>query len=297
MRPHQTALNYVMWMCARFFPCLLVIWSSPVRAQEAVPIRAELAVTALGVNAAVGAILAASTAWLGKRDVRRAAIQGATGGALVAVGKTLGPTRGAVTSWSGVGITALGSSVVSNAACGRSAFSEVLLPVGPFRVRVLSDGHFSPSASINAYETIVLANRMHRRGLRFDWSRTLRTGAIHFWAERQPLIHGIPGTADGVTEGGIVVLSKSAVDLNRTQTHEMIHVKQQWVWSQNFTHPIESAVRQHWGIFRLIPSWIDPGVAFAALYFLEGELAGRRRGPLYRLQEREAELYVRLREP
>jgi hypothetical protein len=138
---------------------------------------------------------------------------------------------------------------------------------------------------------------MQRRGFRFDWSRTLRTGAIHFWAERRPLIHGIPVTADGVTEGGIVVLSKYAVDLNRTQTHEMIHVKQQWLLAQNFTRPIETAVRQHWGIFRLIPSWIDPGVAFAAIYFLESELVGRRRGPLYRLLEREAELYERDREP
>jgi hypothetical protein len=246
------------------------------------------------MNTAVGALFAASRAWLGKRDIKIAAMQGAAGGALVFVGKALGPTRGTVLSWSGVGLTALGSSVVSNAGQGTDAFSDVLLPVGPLRLRFLSNGSLA-RASINAFETVVLANRMYRRGLRFDLNQSLRTGAVHFLSERRPIVYGVPGTASGVTEGSIVTVSNYAIDPAGTRTHEMIHVKQQWFLSQNFSVPVESAIRQQWGIFRVIPAWIDVGAAWASLSYLERKLAGRERGPLLRFQEREAELFERLR--
>lgn len=289
-------MPYVKWMWLRFLPWLLVVSSSTVvRAQGAAPPNGASALTALGMNSALGALFAASRAWLGKRDVKIAAIQGAAGGALVFVGKALGPTRGPVLSWSGVGLTALGSSVVSNAGQGKDAFSEVLLPVGPLRLRV-SDGTLA-SVSLNAFETVVLANRMYRRGLHFDLTQSLRAGAVHFLSERRPILYGLPGTASGVTEGSIVVVSNYAIDPARTRTHEMIHVKQQWFLSQNFSAPVENAIRQHWGIFRVIPAWIDVGVAWTSLSYLERKFVGRGRGPLLRFQEREAELFERLRPP
>jgi hypothetical protein len=141
----------------------------------------------------------------------------------------------------------------------------------------------------------VLAIRFRREGLQFDMTRSLRSGALHFLSDRRPIAPGVPGTVDGVTDGSIVILSRYALDPNRTETHEVVHVKQQWFLAQNISKPIESAIRQEWHIFRVIPAWIDPGVAWPFVSFLEQQVAGSRRGPLFRLQESEAELYERLR--
>ncbi len=287
----------VSWQRVRPFAWLPVVCQATLgHAQPAPPSKGSEALGALAANSLIGALTAASRAWLGHKGVRRATLQGAGGGALVFLGKSLAPNRGVVAAWSGVGISALGSSVISNAGSGTGAFSQVVLPVGPIRLRVLSDGRFAPRASINAYETSVFANRLSRRGLHFDLERSLRTGALHFMSERRPIVHGAPATADGVTAGGIVVLSQDAHDGNRTQTHEMIHVHQQWFLSQNFSDPIESAVRRRWSVFRVIPSWIDIGIAWSALYLLEHALTRGEHGPLFRLEEREADLFERLRE-
>lgn len=262
-------------------------------AQQVAQERTAARLTVFGANTLIGALVAVSGAWRGARDLRRAAVQGAGGGALVFVGKSLGPDRGTWVALSGYGLTAIGSSVVSNAAQGKDLASNLLLPAGPLRIHLRSEGRFGVRVAVNAYDTFVLVNRLSRPGLEFDLERTIHTGAVHFTSSRRPIVHDVPGTVDGVTDGSIVVLSAFALDPGGTQSHEMVHVKQDMFLSQNVDSPVENAIRERWAGFERIPAWIELGVFWPALLSLEQRIAGRDRGPLVRLQQAEARVLER----
>src|SRR5688500_8293306 len=140
-------------------------------------------------NMAIAGSTAAIGALFSHRPVLKAFAIGAAAGAGMFVGKLSIATEGPVGAWGGRQIGAISSSVVANAATGRSPFDEVVLPVGLVRLYITpATGKVQPSVDLAGVMSTVAA--AGRPGTSFDAKESLRNGAIIF---KQPWTSDPPG--------------------------------------------------------------------------------------------------------
>ena len=216
------------------------------------------------------------------KPVTRALLTGAFGGALHGSAKITAPHLGLPA----VALGAVGTSIVANAGRGAGMLDEVMLPLGPARLRLSTDGPRRINVALNAYEGAMLVSRLMKPGMRVDWQWSLQSGAVVLrTADR---IYGGGRRANGLTSGSVITLTDRAWFPEEVFNHERVHVQQQWFLHEVWGRPIEMRLRERTRELRWIPGWLEIGFVTPALVSLESNTIGVN-GPLRSLRESEAE--------
>lgn len=179
----------------RYLVCLPVVCASqamPAEAQVLEPVpgsewrsswSGEL--STLGINALVGGVTAAVPQLRrgGRGNLLDRFARGALGGSVGYAGKRLTVER-----WDGAGFlgretSAVGASMVSNAARGRPLLSEVVLPLGPVRLHVRRTDAVAVNAKLDLAATAAIAYAATRPDTRLDLGKSLSAGAPVFFTE------------------------------------------------------------------------------------------------------------------
>lgn len=232
-------------------------------------------------NSVLGGLTAAAQAVLAGKPVGRALVTGAIGGAVHGAGKILSTRSG----FAAIAVGAAGTSIVANAGRGAAPFDELMLPLGPARLRYSAERGIH--ASVNAFESAMLGRRLLQAGVRMDWNESLRTGAFVL-RSRRPLYSLDARRAAGLSAGSVILISDLAWNAERTLDHERIHAHQGWFLQEAWGRPLERALRQRAAALSWIPSWLDVGVFTPGLLHLERRTFGLD-GPMRAWQEAEAE--------
>jgi hypothetical protein len=232
-------------------------------------------------NSVLGGLTAAAQALLAGKPVMRALLTGAIGGAVHGAGKILSTRSG----FAAIAVGAAGTSIVANAGRGAAPFDELMMPLGPARLRYSAERGIH--ASVNAFESAMLGRRLLQPGARMDWSESLRTGAFVLRSTR-PLYSLDDRRAAGLSAGSVILLSDRAWNSERTLDHERIHAHQGWFLQETWGRPLERALRQRSVALSWIPSWVDVGVFTPGLLHLERRTIGLH-GPIRSWHEAEAE--------
>ncbi len=141
----------------------------PGQAQTPSPLSWRNGAYALTANVAIGAATSlARSILMGRRDRATPAFWGAVGGAVVFAGKAIPPETQSLQGLAGFGLSAIGVSIVANAADGLAPLARVTVPLGPLRLRVVSGDGPTFQFALNAHDAIVLAKRLQNPDLRFD---------------------------------------------------------------------------------------------------------------------------------
>jgi len=239
-------------------------------------------VTVVAGNAVLGGLTAAAHAAIARKPIGRALVTGALGGLAHGAGKAMSPRAGVAA----IAFGAVGTSVVANAGRGAHPFDEVVLPLGPARVRVTPHGPRAVGVAINAYETAMLAHRALQPATRVDWALSARAGTIVLRTSRE-LRSPSGWRAAATTTGTTITLSDHASQPAETYAHERVHVQQEWFLQETWGRPVEAALRRRTPGLRRLPRWLELGVVPPALLELEGETLGRD-GPMRASREWEA---------
>ena len=235
---------------------------APVEAQApdrtAEPWMEDIAIGA--VNAVVGGITGAVTAWLRDEDVEHAFVRGSVGGGVVFVGKRI-----AVEEFDGAGLLgrqvgAVGSSVVRNASVGDGWLDEVWLPLGPLWIQA------SPRAPhrlrVNVWDLAVVGWAATRSELELDWGASASSGAAVFRAPNHRL-RDDDEAIGGLTTGSVVLIGPASGEERRelVRGHELVHVLQHDFFRQAWERPLEA-----WGWSRLLG--LDPPLDLSLMELL-----------------------------
>lgn len=240
----------------------------------------------IGVNALVGGTTAAIHAWMRHGDIPKAFTLGVVGGTVHLGGKVL-MARTNAGSWPGIVVSSVGTSMVANAGAGVSPFEEVAIPVGFLRLRVHTSRARKASLAVNLYEVGVVAVAAAYPGLTLDRNLSLRTGTFAFSSGSRRLRLN-SDTVSGMSEAGIIILSRNYSDQERLARHEQVHAHQYWFMQGAIAQPIERSLRRHNRLMAKVPSWIELGVFEPAFAYAGFALFGK--GGLYGLGENEAEI-------
>lgn len=223
---------------------LLLVRPSPAQAQSGTS-RIGLLV----INAAIGGATAAITASVHHRPIRKAAAIGVIGGATVFAGKCfIGNSRPA-TDWLGHQTVSVGSSLVSNAAMGRSTFERIVLPFGPVRL-YYDTKRGRARIKLDLLETGVASYYATTPNTSVDWHLSLKHGTLILFDKTAPTNFEVAGV--------IKTWSRSASLLD----HEQVHVAQEQFVTTAWEEPLEG---------RLLP--MLPGGRWVHKYFEIGILA------------------------
>jgi len=198
--------------------------------REPVPDRASKAsrhFAAASVNVAIGGVIAAVRARVGQRPVWPAFLGGAAGGAVAYGGKRLIGTRAPIAGIVGRQTSAVGATMVSNAAEGRPLLASLVVPIGPVRLYVRDRSSSGEPARTHA--KIDLAGALAtiyyaaQPGAKLDPLLTLAASAPVF-------VGNPPGKGFHVAShtAGVIGLDPdlSGQGRRRSIAHELIHVTQ-----------------------------------------------------------------------
>jgi hypothetical protein len=263
--------------------------AQPVAAYHETDPRAATYAEVVAGNALVGGVLAGLQAAIRGNDPFRAFGIGAIGGLVHLAGKNLALEGGAARAWTGLAISHFGTSVIANAGQGRASFSQIVLPVGPFRVRFAPRDTTRLRADVNVFESVMFLRVAVRNGVRLDWTRSLETGGIAFETERMALF--TDQELNGLAISPYYVISDFAADKDAVARHEVVHLHQQVLMEETLGRPVELFLRSRVPHARRIPRWLELGVVSPALKVVE-EWATNGRG-LSQFGESEAYLLMR----
>lgn len=243
------------------------------------------------VNAAIGAVTATVRARIGGHNATRAFAKGALGGIVHVAGKAIvTSSSSSLAQIPGFVIGGIGTSAVTNAGNGEPLLSNIVLPIGPLRVRMTSDGP-RVRVGVNACEVGALTYLLFKNDVSVNWQRTLSSGTAVFGTNGGRLrVTGV-SRVQALTLGGSIVLSDVAYDPSASMRHELIHVLQQRYVEETIGRTIENAILT-WSAIR-VPAWLEVGVTAPALFYLDHVSSKPRWGPIRRLQEAEAEWFER----
>ena len=233
-------------------------------------------------NAVIGGVSAAMQAKLSGKPFAKALLGGFLGGALHGSGKTLSPGA----PLAGYALGAAGVSIAANAGRGAGYLDEVVLPIGPGRLRITREPRARIDATLNAFESAMLARRLFQPGTRFDLTQSLLAGTVVLRTSAE-LFNGAGSRAAGITSGSVILLSDHASKPEETLKHERIHAHQAWFIQELWGRPVESSLRRT-PVGRLIPRWLELGVTMPALQEIERQTLGSD-GPFRSWREGEAE--------
>lgn len=199
----------------------------------------------LGANAVIGGLTAGIAQASDGKPFWRGFVRGALGGSIVYSGKLVGGESFPASGLLGREISAVGSSMVANAATGRGTFEQIVLPVGPIRL------HIQPSSSAPIHARVDLANlavtayTAAQPGLEFDWRSSLSSGTPVFtdYADRPWLARQSAGVI--VVRDRDLPPELRRESMNSSLGHERVHVAQQDFNSIVWGGPSERKLLQH----------------------------------------------------
>lgn len=207
---------------------------------------------AVAVNVLLGGLTAGIFETAHRRPFWTAFAKGAAGGAAIVAGKCLIGEQRAVTDWLGRGTVAVGSSMVANAAQGRSLFRRVVLPVGPVRLyRDDSTRRFSVKLDVAHLATATFFATRERSNM--DWKKSFQHGGTIVF---DPV---------SVTVESAGVIRNWQNLPGKTLVHEQVHVAQGEFLSTVLEEPLErylldqvpggKVVHRYFDLGILLPVW------------------------------------------
>lgn len=224
-----------------------------------------------GVTLAANAALGGVTAGLLRRarggSFREGFLSGAAGGAATYAGKRLVAER-----WGGAGmlgrqVGAVGSSVSRNAALGKAALDEVMLPLGPLRVYVRAREERPVHLKLDLASTAVAAYVALREDTELDGRESLSSGVLVFRRYGDPeeigwngaQVAGVVQVRAGASPEAPLALEEME-RIRGTLAHERVHVVQ---YDQSFllwSAPAEAWALRGAGWSRAVHRYVDLGL-------------------------------------
>jgi hypothetical protein len=216
----------------------------------------------LGANALLGGITAGLLQELRGGSFQDGFTRGALGGALAYSGRRL-----AVEDFWGAGlvarqVSAVGASVVRNAAEQRPMFSRIVLVAGPLLLNIHPDSQPAVRLRMDAHTTVWMLLAVFEDRLEFDWSASFSAAAPVFRAPR----HRLEG-ASGITNGGVVVLGRGVESIAGEDVfaHERVHVLQRDFGRELWGGPLERWAAGLLPGGRTVVRLVEPGVAYSGM--------------------------------
>ena len=213
----------------------------------------------LAANVGLGALTAGVRAGLAGRPFWPAFKHGAVGGGVTYAGKRIIGTQQPALGIVGREVTAVGTSLIRNAAGGRAAFASLVLPVGPLRVYV---GEPHVRLKLDFAGSIGVLYTASHPGAHLDVRASLLAGA-------PVIVYSYTGGPIHIAEsnaGTIGVVDYLGTDgRRRAIAHELIHVVQYdftfLVWGE----PVEDAILPHLPAGTTVRRYVDLGANMAIL--------------------------------
>ena len=221
----------------------------------------------LGVNAGLGALVAAVGRIISNKPVRNAAFFGALGGTASYIGKRVIARSDSRTNLLGREYSAAGASVVANASSGLGPLDRFVFPYGPLRFYMDRSSSQSFSAKLDVATTLETAWVLHKGGIRLDTKRTISSGAPVFTvaAEKEGDVQLID--VGGSQIAGVVLhrdrtsyISEATQTIDRTLGHELVHVAQYDFSFIALAAPVEKSILQQTTAGKWINRYVDLGL-------------------------------------
>jgi len=184
---------------------------------------------AFGINALLGGVAAGVARELTDGEFLRGFVDGLLGGGVHYVGKRIAAQRFDGAGLIGRQVGAVGSSMVLNAAAGRSRFEQLVFPVGPVRLHVHTGPEREMVPQLDLVGAAVLAYAIIEPDLVFRPGESLSAGTGVFRTTGGLLVTPWNNEKSCGTEVGGVVLLSRLDHLTRLQArsvfaHERIHI-------------------------------------------------------------------------
>lgn len=219
-------------------------------------------VVSLGVNMAIGGLTGGIGNSARGKSFWRGFALGAGGGAVVYGGKRISGGGFSYAGLVGRQTSALGTSIVANAAASRGAFQLLVVPIGPTRLYLNRAPGESSRFKIDLPATIAALYLGFREGAELDLNRSASAGALVFVQESGEL-------SAGTEFVGVIRLREGYPDLmNRAQAHEQVHVSQTDFSFLAWSEPLERLLLSQSRGTRWIQRYFDfrlDGVMLAGL--------------------------------
>jgi hypothetical protein len=240
----------------------------------------------LSLNSVVAGLSAGVVSAIGGHDFADAFLQGAIGGAVIYGGKRVAAARFDGAGFVGRQVSAVGVSVVRNAAEGKGMWGRLALPVGPVWIYLKPRESLRPHLRVNMVDAVVLGYSIVRPELEIDWSQTLSAGAPVFVAANRGIVNG-SRQVGGVTSAGVIYVDglEGVRRLSREEilAHERVHVLQHDFIAQVLSAPLEG-----WLVGRL-PARYQRWLEHVDLSLI----ANAEAWPLKHMREAEADFFQR----
>jgi len=283
---------------ARAIGLALVLWAPRLASAQGLERDPAAHRRFLALNVAIGATTSVAHAVASGTPIRIALAKGLLGGSLMSAGMELIGTESRAARFAGLQLTAVGASVTRNADVRAPLLSDLTLPIYPFYVRVRArDAHpVTARLSVLSAARIVTVMAAGSRA-RVDWRETLVTGApiLRSPEWRLPSASCPPPCAGSFAQhnAGLVIYSASAgtdYDLQRTLTHESVHLAQQTRDAVLNSIPASEAVLARVGpVGRTVSRFVVFDLFMPLRLIDEGELrmrGGPRRSSWYETEAR-----------
>ena len=172
-------------------------------------------------------------------------------------------------------VSAVGTSIVVNAAENQGSFDRLFFPIGPLALETESvDGHRSWSPSLDLYDVTRIASAALSPSFQVDWGTTFATGTVVFDGRDRVLrSQGVNGRT-----GGSVVLLEEAQAAVREQVvqHEMTHVLQRDMINRAWFYPAERRLVEQAMGGRRWPEQLRLGLLYPAFKSTAGQISPLR---------------------
>lgn len=196
----------------------------------------------LSINATIGGLTAGLWQEISGGSFADGFARGSLGGSVVYAGKRLAAETFFGAGFLGRGLASAGSSLVRNAADGKTLFEEVIIPVGPLRLYARSGAMARPRVEIHLGDLYWTAYGLLEDRLTLDLEESLSSGAPVFRSSR--LLVGSGGDiVGGSTAAGVIFVGPhSGTLIAEALPHERIHVIQHDFYYHAWFRPLEDQV-------------------------------------------------------
>lgn len=226
---------------------------------------AQYAIT-VGANAFLAGFTAGAGEYIRGGSFWRGLARGAAGGGLVFVGKQVSAARFTGAGVLGRQVTAVGGSVVNNAAAGRPLFARLVVPLGPVRLYAEPGSSNPVRLKLDAAGLIAIGYAATRPDARLDVESSLSSGIPVFkvgdeWGHRAAHVAGVILMTDhAIPRQGRLALA-----------HERVHVGQYDFAFLAWSEPVERWAMDRRGIVGQLHRYVDfsaNAAVFGALNFI-----------------------------
>jgi hypothetical protein len=221
--------------------------------------------TFLGVNTLFGALTAGVQQRLEGGSFRDGFATGAFGGAIAFTGRRISVGRYWGAGLLGRQVSAVGVSVVRNAADGRGMFDQFIVPVGPVRLYVDRSEEVRVQPKVALGDLAWLVGVAARPETRLDGSASMSAGAPVFLAPGRAVKSG-GEPVRGKSGFGSIILSDLEPSQHRiTFAHERVHVLQHDFSFALWSKPLEERLIDRSDRLKRLNRYVEVGVLYPFL--------------------------------